>query len=236
MRLDQAGEPDSMASLLARFGDTCPWLDAELEELQRWEDADETVSVRLYPAGLSTDEPVEIDGGLYVVLVDGDLTTPDYIRFSTDDYVPGLVAVTGDLVASTLLFELGARIVVQGSAVITGACFGRWGTQDALLAVDGELTTPLLWLDSNTPVQCERGIRALITAGRGWWKPLEPDIEPGAEEKYFQRDVLSDSGHLDVDRAFAAARQGSPLLLPGVAESFPARLEPRRAVSGYQLE
>jgi hypothetical protein len=66
---------------------------------------------------------------------------------------------------------------------------------------------------------------------------LYPDILPGDVAKSFRRDVLDDRGlRLDFERAFAAAREGSPLLAPGVAESFPQRLEARPAVSGYRLE
>lgn len=236
MRLDQAGHEDTMAGLLATFGERCPWLEAELEELNQWEDEGQPVQARLHREGLTTDEPVETDGGPYVVIVDGDLTTTNYIRFSTDDYTPGLVVVTGDLRANTLLFQLGARIVVQGSAEINQACFGRWGTHNAMLAVDGELKTTLLFLDSDTPAHSEQGVKAVIRAGRGWWKALEPDIEPQEEEKYFQQNILSDYGHVDIARAFAAATRGEPLLRPGVAKSFPKSREARPATSGYEQE
>lgn len=173
----------------------------------------------------------------FVVVVDGDLATPGHIRFSTDDYVPGLVVVTGDLRAGALFFELGARIVVEGSAVITQACLGRWGDANAMLDVHGELDVPLLALDGHTPVFAERGVRSVTSNTLGWWEPLTPDILPGDVAKSFRRDVLDDRGlRLDFERAFAAAREGSPLLAPGVAESFPQRLEARPAVSGYRLE
>lgn len=246
VRLDQEGDPGTVAGLLAGFGGTRPWFEGELTFLENvtvldeedgQELAERNGSVRLYPDGLSTDEPVETKVGPFLVIVDGDLVTPDYIRFSTDDYVPGLIVVTGDLRAKALFFELGVRIVVEGSAVISQACLGRWGDANAMLDVHGELDTPVLALDGHTPVYAERGVRSVISDGLGWWEPLRPDILPGTDAEYFRRDVLDHDGlDLDFERAFAAACEGTPLLLPGAEESFPQRLEARPAVSGYQLE
>ncbi len=233
MRLDRHGAPSTIAGLLARFGDTRQWLHDELTFLEEdgQQAAEQAGSVRVYPGGLSSDEPIETAAGPFVVVVDGDLTTPDYVRFSTDDYIPGLVVVTGDLSAGTLWFECGARVVVEGSAVVTRACFGRWGDHNAMLHVDGELDTSLLALDGQTPVYAERGIRSLIYGGLGWWKTLKPDILPhdGGHDRYFPPELMTGYATLDFDLAFAAARAGSPLLLPGVEESFPGRLEARPA-------
>ena len=248
MRLDQEGEPVTIDDLVARFGGTLKWFEAELTHFDDVDlgtglgtDTREEVELngwaRLYPAGLSTDQPVETKDGPFVMVVDGDLTTSDYIRFSTDDYVPGLIAITGDLRASAMVFELGVRIVVEGSAFIEHGCFGRWGDAGALLSVHGELVTPLVELDGSTPLFSDGGIRSVISNGLGWWEPLRPDIGPDVADGDYFRPELIDNGVLDLERAFAAAREGAPLFLPGVEESFPQRLEARPAVSPYdQLE
>jgi hypothetical protein len=236
MRLDRAGDASTLTELLARFAGPLPWFRNELTFLEddgQDAEAERAGSVRLYPGGLSTDELVETGDGPFVVVVDGDLVTPDVVRLGTDDYVPGLVVVTGDVRAGTLWFECGARVIVEGSAVITQACFGTWGDRNALLDVRGELEAPLLALDGHTPVFAQRGIRSVICNGLGWWKTLEPDILLSREapdlDRFFRPDVLSDPRTLDFHRAFDAARAAAPLLLPGVEQSFPQRLEARPA-------
>jgi len=233
VRLNKEGEPGTTSDLLARFGATRPWLDGELtflDDVDGREAADQSGSVRLYPEGLSTDEPVETEGGPFMVVVHGDLVTSDHVRFCTDDYVPGLIIVTGDLRAETLFFESGARVVVEGSARIAQACFGRWGDENALLDVQGELETPVLILDGQTPAFAHRGVRTVTCNSLGWWDGMTPDILATAEKDYFRQDLLDGHGDLDWDLAYAAAQEGLPLLRPGAEESFPQRLEARPAV------
>ncbi|WP_370377210.1 hypothetical protein [Catenulispora sp. GAS73] len=236
MRLDKEGEPATTAGLLARFGTTRPWLDDELtflDDVDGREAAEQSGSVRLYPEGLSTDEPVETDGGPFMVVVNGDLVTSDHVRFCTDDYIPGLIVVTGDLRAKTLFFESGARVIVEGSARIAQACFGRWGDENAMLDVQGELETPVLVLDGQTPAFAHRGVRTVTSNSLGWWDGMKPDILLDQRKDYFRQDLLNSDGGLNWDLAYAAAQEGSPLLRPGAEESFPQRLEARPAVSGY---
>ncbi|WP_194909523.1 hypothetical protein [Catenulispora rubra] len=236
VRLDKEGEPGTTAGLLAAFGATRPWLDGELtflDDVDGLEAAEQSGSVRLYPEGLSTDEPVETAGGPFMAVVNGDLVTSDHVHFGTDDYIPGLIVVTGDLHAETLFFASGARVIVEGSVRVAQACFGRWGDENALLDVQGELETPVLVLDGYTPAFARRGVRTVTCNSLGWWDGMTPDILPTAEKDYFRPELLDRHGDLDWDLAYAAAREGLPLLRPGAEESFPQRLEARATVSGY---
>lgn len=224
MRLDEAGQATTIAELVARFAGR-PWL-YELAELAGQEQlaADTAGSVRLYPRGLTTDEPVETGDGPYVVVVDGDLVATVHVDVDTDDYVQARVIVTGSLRAGSLSYANGARVVVEGAAHIALVCVGRYGDRNAVLDVGGELSMPLLALDPQTAAYARAGIRGVIYADVGFWAELEPDILATEEDgRFFPVELLDRWGNLDLDRVVAAAREGAPLLMPGVAESFPAR-------------
>lgn len=229
MRLEGAGETSTVTELLARFAGR-PWL-YELTQphmAEEWERATAAGMVRLYPHGLTTSEPVDTGDGPYIVVVDGDLQTADQAIFSTNDYLPARVVITGDLRAQSLAFDNGVRIVVEGAAHVERACIGQHGDRDGVLHVYGELSTPILMLDGYSGAYADRGLRAL-TYSTGW-ENLEPDIvnaREGLDSRYFPAELLDAYGDLDLDKAIVAARAGTALLLPGVAESVPARLHLR---------
>jgi hypothetical protein len=92
-----------------------------------------------------------------VVVVDGDLVAAGHVDLDTDDYYQGRVIITGSLRADSLYFADGVRVVVEGAAHIASACVGRYGDRNAALCVDGELSVPLLAVDSNTSVWAKAG-------------------------------------------------------------------------------
>jgi hypothetical protein len=229
MRLDKGGEGTTIAELLERFVGRS-WL-YELGDLhpEPRREAEAAGAVRFYEGGLTTGEPVETGDGPYVVIVDGDLVTPGHVALETDDYLPGRVIVTGSLCAGSLSFANGARVVVEGQADIARVCVGQWGDRDGVFDVHGELSVPLLVLDRNSFVGAGKGFRGLIYS----CSPVgavEPDIEsddPG-DDLFFPAELLDDEDFLDLDKLIKAGRDEGPLLLPGIAESFPDRLRLRK--------
>jgi hypothetical protein len=227
VRIDQAGESITISELLARFaGQT--WL-YEITELHETEQAaaEAAGTVRLYPHGLTTQEPIETGNGHYVVVVDGDLVTSDHAEFHTIDYEQSRVIVTGNMRARSLSYANGARVMVEGSAEIERACIGRYGDRNAVFGVGGQLTVPIVLIDRNTTVDALGGLRALIYSAGHFWRELKPDIDELGEsldDESFRPEYLDEYGDLDLVKAIAAARAGETILLPGVAESYPDRL------------
>ena len=223
MRLDQAGTATTLDELCARYADR-PWrymFDEFPKEERR--DAAAAGTVRRIDSGLRTDELIETGYGPYIVVVEGDLVTAGHVDLDTDDYVPGLVIVTGGLQADSLSYDNGAQIVVGGSADIARVCVGRHGDRNGVFHVYGELTVPLMAVDLNSTFGAE-SFRGLLLA-RGRVEGREPDlVEVADNRRLFPAELLSEYGGLDLPKVIAAARAGRPLLLPGVAESIPARL------------
>jgi hypothetical protein len=238
VRLDRDGEAATVSDLRDRYSGAWDWFAGELTNLNDGgpeadlAEAERIDAVRLYPTGLHTGEPIDTGGGPYLVVVDGDLTTSGWIRFTSDDYVPGLVVVSGDVRAQALLFR-GIRVVVLGSVVLSQGCFGWWGDANGMLHADGVVDSPVIAVDIHTAVFSEAGLQGVIFAGRGWWSGLEPDT---MDEECFRPEALDADGSLDMDAAFAVAGSGMPVLRPGVAENYPQRLRPRRAMSSYRVD
>jgi hypothetical protein len=122
--------------------------------------------------------------------------------------------------------------VVEGAAHIERACIGQHGDRNGVLDVYGELSVPILLLDSYTAAAARGGVRALIYSAGTFWEDLQPDIidaREGQDGRYFRPECLDQYGDLDLDKAISAVRAGAALLLPGVEESHPDRLRIRRA-------
>jgi hypothetical protein len=121
----------------------------------------------------------------------------------------------------------GPYIVVGGSADIARVCVGQHGDRNGVFHVyGGQLSVPLLAVDLNSTFDA-KGFRGLLLA-RGRVEGREPDLmEVADKERLFPAELLDKYGGLDLSKVIAAARAGRPLLLRGVAESFPDRLRIR---------
>ncbi|WNG20059.1 hypothetical protein [Cystobacter fuscus] len=188
-------------------------------------------TVRIIDGGVDSPGNIDTGNGPYVILVDGPLRTSGHLGLWTDDYLPGLLVVRGDLHARTLSFGNGARVFVDGSVFVDDCLFGQYGDRNAVLAATGELRARASFLGTTARIYADGGVRSLIYAPGGSWETLEPDIGnegDGDGAGFFDPTVLDRYGDLDFKRAIQAAREGRPLFLPGVEERFPARLTTRQ--------
>ncbi|RKH80119.1 hypothetical protein D7X99_23030 [Corallococcus sp. AB032C] len=179
------------------------------------------------------DVPGSIDtgDGPYVIQNNGSLKTADHLHLWTDDSLPGLVIIRGDLHARTLSFGNGARIFVEGSVLVEDCLFGQYGDRNAVLSAKGELQARAVFLAHGARIYADGGVRALIYAPQGSWESLTPDIENegmGDGAEYFDPSVLDRYGDLHFRQAVEASRAGRSLFLPGIEERFPQRLSSRR--------
>ncbi|MFP2904085.1 hypothetical protein ACLESD_03225 [Pyxidicoccus sp. 3LFB2] len=109
--------------------------------------------------------------------------------------------------------------------------FGQYGDRNAVLNATGKLQARASFLDTSAFIYADGGVRSLLYAPRGGWEKLKPDIENEGEgdgAAFFDPAVLNRHGDLDFKLAIQAAREGQPLLLPGVEERFPKRLKSRK--------
>ncbi|MEE1739751.1 hypothetical protein [Streptomyces sp. BE147] len=228
MQLDEEGRASSIPEILEQFpGREWSWA---LEAFEYW---GELPTVRLYPSGCTTTQPVEAGDVPFFVVVDGDLTSTAPVDLVTCDYTPGLVIVTGSLHAPLLYFANNIRVFVGGDVRVSGACLGQHGDRNAMLAVAGELHARALILGSYAEVCADGGIRALVYAHG--WEQLSPDIVNdglGDDSPFFRPELLDHHENhprrLSVTAAVKAAFAGEELFLPGVEERFPERLVLRR--------
>ncbi|NBC45090.1 hypothetical protein [Corallococcus exiguus] len=182
---------------------------------------------------MNVPEGIDTGNGPYVIQINGSLKTADHLHLWTDDYLPGLVIVRGDLHARTLSFGNGARIFVEGSVLVEDCLFGQYGDRNAVLSAKGELQARAVFLAQGARVYADGGVRALIYAPQGSWESLTPDIENeglGDGVAYFDPSVLDRYGDLHFRQAVEAARAGQSLFLPGVEERFAQRLPSRKTV------
>ncbi|MFF3959709.1 hypothetical protein ACFYY1_42075 [Streptomyces sp. NPDC001890] len=186
MRLDKEGQVSSIPEILEQFpGREWSWA---LEAFEYW---GAPPTVRLYPSGCTTTQPVDTGDGPYFVVVDGDLTSTAPVEFVTCDYTPGLVIVTGSLNAPLLYFANNIRVFVGGDVRVSGACLGQLGDRNAMLTVEGELHARTLILGSYAEVCADKGIRALVYAHR--LDQLCPDIVNdglGDDSPFFRPELL----------------------------------------------
>ncbi|WP_147445172.1 hypothetical protein [Corallococcus sp. CA053C] len=203
--------------------------EAELAEFER-PNGPPSCTVRIIDGGVDGPGNVDTGRGPYVVLINGPLKASGHLNLWTDDYLPGLVIVRGDLRARTLSFGNGARVFVEGSVFVDDFLFGQYGDHNAVLSATGELRARASFLGAYAYIYADGGVRSLIYAPRGGWETLEPDIENegvGDGAGFFDPAVLDRYGDLDFRLAIQAARDGRSLFLPGVEERFPARLTSR---------
>ncbi|MCY1046249.1 hypothetical protein OV208_33375 [Corallococcus sp. bb12-1] len=222
-RLDALGEATTLLEVRTRLGSH-----PRASELDVFEQS--PGAVRLLDAGLDAPEGLETGDGPYVVLIEGPLRTTGHLHLWTDDYLPGLVVVRGDLEARTLSFGNGARVFVEGSVRVEGELFGQYGDRNATLVASGEIRARATFLATTAGMYAEGGVQSLVYAPLGIWESLAPDIENegvGDGVHSFNPSVLDAYGDLDFRRAIVAAREGRPLFLPGVEERFPSRLTHR---------
>ncbi|WP_375755638.1 hypothetical protein [Corallococcus exercitus] len=201
-------------------------------ELRAFEDLN-PCTFRDIDTGVDVPGSIDTGDGPYVIQINGPLKTKDHLHLWTDDYLPGLVIVRGDLHARTLSFGNGARIFVEGSVLVEDCLFGQYGDRNAVLSAKGEIRARAVFLDHSARVYADGGMRSLIYAPQGSWESLTPDIEnegTGDGARFFDPSVLDRYGDLHFRQAIEAARAGKPLFLPGVEERFPLRLSSRKTV------
>ncbi|RKH08795.1 hypothetical protein D7X74_30860 [Corallococcus sp. CA047B] len=219
-RLDELGESTTLLEVRARLR-SHRWA-PELDIFERSPGV-----VRRLDAGLDAPEGLDTGDGPYVVLVEGPLRTTGHLHLWTDDYLPGLVIVRGDLEARTLSFGNGARVFVEGSVRVEGELFGQYGDRNAALVATGVIQARATFLETTAGMYAEGGVQSLVYSPLGLYESLVPDIENegvGDGVHSFDPSVLDAYGDLDFRKAIQAAREGRPLFLPGIEERFPLRL------------